>query len=147
MTKAEMIEKLKDPKQAQPFGVLQAYHPKQAEILTTAGKANLLTMYAGGKWKPPINDGSSLYLAETYILADSYKPEPELEKRPVEMDSRGQCIVNVPGITCRLNIRLVEGYAKFADWEDEAGGLRDLGGVRKLKRDGKEAYATFFVKE
>ena len=145
MSKAEMIAKLKDPKQAQPFGVYRHHFPELFRCLQKAGYQNCLVLTSAGTWEG--HGFSNLLVSSTYILTDSYKPEPEFEKRPVEVDDDGECRVAIPGIIGRMDIGRIEAYTQFADWEDEAGGLRDLGGVRKLKRAGKEAYGTFYKEE
>lgn len=68
----ERIEKLKDPKQAQPWGVLTL---AEISIMGKAGKANMLTLYRGCEWKTPVAD--ERFADMSYILKPNYEPDPE----------------------------------------------------------------------
>jgi hypothetical protein len=72
MTEKEIIEKLKKPTLAQPFGLLPE---SQQDILGTAGKANCL--YYRGSWEQPVR--GRFADDTTYILKPDYQPEPEYE--------------------------------------------------------------------
>jgi hypothetical protein len=72
MMAKDLIEKLKDPKQAQPYGILS--EDEQA-VLNKAGMS-MCRVYCG-TWEPT----GGMYFCENsaYILKPDYEPEPEYE--------------------------------------------------------------------
>ena len=71
MTTKEIIEKLKDPNQAQPFGLRS---PEEQEVFREAGPENSLLYTVTESWVTPtgLNGPNS-----TFILKPGYEPEPE----------------------------------------------------------------------
>ena len=71
----ELIQKLKDPAQAQPFWMLSKYHPEAAKIIAEAKPEQLL--YVTGRnsdWRTPKGQRCPDYI---YILKPDYQPRDE----------------------------------------------------------------------
>ena len=83
----EMIEKLKDPKQARQAGWLQKYRPENYDILKAAGHRNRLVLTSEGEWNP---DCAALSYRDCAILKPDYTPEPEYDDCEIFM---GHCAV------------------------------------------------------
>jgi len=80
MTNAERIEKLKDPKQVQAFGLLAQ---KFQAVLEKAGKRNCICLTGtklGPEWTQLGPESSHWATHLTYILKPNYEPEPEYDK-------------------------------------------------------------------
>ena len=81
-----MIEKLKDPKQAQPFGLLSK---EQQECLRLANKSHNVRMYhprttlRDDGWQDSHNWAFDTPW-NSYILKADYEPSPDYEPKPCE---------------------------------------------------------------
>lgn len=78
-----LIEQLKDPKQAQAFGIYQQYYPKKEETLKNAGKENLL-YHDLPEWRA--KKEARFFSYSTYILKPDYQPEPEYVNLEIELE-------------------------------------------------------------
>ena len=76
-----LIEKLKDPKQAQPYWMLYKYHPEAAKIIAEAKPEELL--YVTGRnsdWRTPKGQRCPDYI---YIIKSDYQPPQEYVDLPI----------------------------------------------------------------
>lgn len=71
-----LIKELKDPKQAQPYGIYEKYYPEKAEVFIKAGDKNCLVLDAN-TWQRPRRSG--FYPDNSYILNPDYQLESESE--------------------------------------------------------------------
>ena len=99
---SDLIEQLKDPKLAQPFGIYEKYYPEKAEVLKKADKQNCLRFYYGDNWIEPIRgpfEGSC-----TYILRPGYQPELEWKNRVFASTcDKSKGANNIIGVTAHCN--------------------------------------------
>jgi len=79
-----LIEKLKDPKRAQPFGILS---PEEQKCLKKAGKANLIS-YSRTGWHN--TTGEELFKTDTYAIKPDYHPKPEYVNLEIEEFADGE---------------------------------------------------------
>ena len=84
----ELIEKLKDKKQAQPYGLLS---DDERDVLETAGKNNCYIYCEGGGWE--ISHRVSFSYCYAYILKPDYEPEPEYIEIEIEVDGQGMYVL------------------------------------------------------
>lgn len=85
----DLIEKLRDPKQAQPFGLRS---PEEQEVLKKARKRNCLIYMVEDTWETP-KECEAFWLAYVYILKPGYEPTPEYDDRDVYIDAVGDLMV------------------------------------------------------
>lgn len=125
MADQSLIKKLKDPEQAQPFGIYEKYFPEKAAILKKANKENCLLLI-DNNWKN-LNSGS-FCKHMTYTLKPDYQPEPEYVDLEIELDDgfygacsdKGillpfafthlHCLPSLPGFFCFWQEEKNEGY-------------------------------------
>ncbi|MHC4346345.1 MAG: hypothetical protein ACYSUP_16850 [Planctomycetota bacterium] len=74
MSDSELIAKLKDPKQARPFGLLS---DEEQAILERATKRNCLWYTGSNEFCQSLFDGFTVHY--TYVLKPDYEPEPDYE--------------------------------------------------------------------
>lgn len=77
MNKQERIEKLKNPKQAQAYGIYLHDKPELARIIDRTDNQNLLILTCAGTWDN-VARIALIVPNNTYILKPEYDPKPEL---------------------------------------------------------------------
>lgn len=164
-----LIEQLKDPKQAQPYGLYRTHCPEKAEVLKKAGWKNRLVLEEGC-FTPdydnigPADARSNLHRNQfTFILKPDYKPEPEYVDKEIYIKKEAHvewlgiyktnyrqdvlphtfthlhCLSSLPGFVCF--------------WLDEGDGYHDgnsyVGPARiaGLIEEGRKIYARFRAKK
>ena len=138
----KLIEKLKDPKQAQPFGLRS---PEEQDVLDKASRKNCLYYGFTGWNQPP--DGTGVFTRDvSYILEPDYEPEPEYEDRPVELGGSGLLEVGGVSIHCLLSWPDFVEFFYGADRKSVRIGHIAVHDVATAIREGHKVYARF-VKE
>ena len=133
-----IIERLKDKKQAQPFGLRSEV---EKEVLKTAGKSNTLYYDGVGNWMELTNP--SWCIDSTYILKPGYKPKPEYVDVPVEnildlLCVRIGCASDKPLYYVPAMPRFMEYYSEPA-MECEIGWMD----IATILHEGNKVYARF----
>lgn len=141
----ELIEKLKDPKQAQPFCLRSE---EERVILTKADPSNCLLMSGVNKWTPSRNH-ASLSTTDTYILKPDYEPEPEYEDIEVVADVEGALRLShaISGKFGQLRIDIISSRKDFVGFFYDINSTHDHCGtasrVAREIREGHKVYARF----
>ena len=110
----ELIKKLQDPDQAQPFYMRTK---EEQDILKEAGVGNCLTtdLDIFPQWNEP-NMPVSLWSVTCYILRPDYQPKPEYIDIAIVVDGGGELRLerSIPGRLGRGRIDILPGRKEFA---------------------------------
>ena len=136
----ELIDKLKDPKQAQPFGLRSK---AEQELLTKAGRPNC-RWYDEDGWN--VQKCDSYCKETTYILKPDYEPEPEYEDIEIE-GSLWLMVKSDPYNTTLRTMVDLTGHRNFVKFYADICkriSLEDVAGAyRTAQERGHKVYARF----
>ena len=139
-----IIEKLKDPAQAQPFGLRS---PEEQKVLRKADTQNHLYFDTHGRWLECPN--TNYWPDRTFILKPDYEPKPEYVDNVVAMlpttNKSNRLQVCVPGFgNCTINVApSFPNFVKFWLESDNFKVGRSIEVIACCVHDGKKVYARF----
>jgi len=148
----ELIEKLKDKKKIQAFGLLSK---EEQECLKKAGKNNCLVYTIQGDWKK----GTAYFVnVSTYAIKPDYKPEPKFvdleiyeykdsfDKKWLGVNRDSNCDFlpyNPTTLHCLPSLPNFEGFWYESDDTTPPNIYVVIGYVAKTISSGKKVYARF----
>ncbi len=149
MTEQNLIEQLKDPKQARPFGLLKKYFPQKARQIESAFPDGCLIHSARGEFFEMRATAREPSLNCTYILKPDYQPEPEYVDLEIELLANGfygackdkKCIGPLPYAFTPLHC--LPSLLGFDHFVSEGGQTLHLEHIAQTIRISKKVYARF----
>lgn len=142
MKDTDIITKLKDKTQAQPFGLRSK---EEQEVQQKAGRENVL-FFDGREWTTIGGGPGGFADMHTYILKPDYEPEPEYVDWKIEAVNDLLCVAERPigkAISYKplYCVPAMPNFVKFV--EDCHGNICSLDCVANLIHGGHKVFARF----
>lgn len=143
-----LIEQLKDPKQAQPFGLRT---PEEQEALKKAGKENCRWLSRSGNWiYEEEHKNFPFCIIITYILQSDYQPKPEYVDFEIELDDgfygARSYTCNYKGVLLPFtftHLHCLPSLPEFDHFFLEGGQIQHLEHIAESIHNGAKVYARF----